>query len=202
MALHGLRSHPTVAIAGGGGGGVEAALALRAFAGTGVRIELIAPEDDFVFRPLTVAEPFGYERALRMPLSRLERTHAVHRHRDRLVAVHPARRELELAGGDTCRYDALLIATGARAEAWLPGSVCFTGRAGGPALRALLDHVADGDVDRLAFVSPTDAWTLPAYELALLTASWCADRGVLPPQLIVATPERRPLERFGRAASR
>src|SRR4051794_6691435 len=181
MALHGLRSHPTVAIAGGGGGGVEAALALRAFAGTGVGIELIAPEDEFVFRPLTVAEPFGYERALRMPLSRLERTHAVRRRRDRLVAVRPALRELDLASGETCHYDALILATGARPEAWLPGSLCFAGRHGVRELRALLQRVADGEVDRLAFVTPTDAWTLPAYELALLTASWCADRGIMPP---------------------
>ena len=47
-----------VLIAGSGVAGLEAALALRALAGEVVSVELVAPESDFVYRPLAVTEPF------------------------------------------------------------------------------------------------------------------------------------------------
>jgi sulfide:quinone oxidoreductase len=47
-----------VLIAGGGVAALEATLALRALADERVAITLVAPESDFVYRPLAVAEPF------------------------------------------------------------------------------------------------------------------------------------------------
>ena len=47
-----------VVIAGGGVAALEATLALRALAEEAVSIEVIAPERDFVYRPLSVAQPF------------------------------------------------------------------------------------------------------------------------------------------------
>ena len=48
-----------VVIAGGGVAGLEAMLALRELAGDRVDIELLSPSDEFVYRPMLVAEPFG-----------------------------------------------------------------------------------------------------------------------------------------------
>ena len=47
-----------VLIAGGGVAALEAALALRALAEDRVSVELLAPEPEFWYRPLAVAEPF------------------------------------------------------------------------------------------------------------------------------------------------
>ena len=54
-----------VVIAGGGVAGVEALLALSALAEGLVDVELVSPTDEFVYRPLLVAEPFGAAAARR-----------------------------------------------------------------------------------------------------------------------------------------
>ena len=58
-----------VVIIGGGVAGLEALLGLRAMAGDRVRLTLAAPEPDFSYRPLAVAEPFALGHAYRVPLS-------------------------------------------------------------------------------------------------------------------------------------
>ena len=45
------------------------------------------------------------------------------------------------------------------------------------------------------------SWTLPVYELALLTSAWCADEGVIGAHFALATPEEEPLRAFGPAAA-
>ena len=58
-----------VVIAGGGVAALEALLALRELAPEAVRIQLLAPEREFVHRPLFVAEPFGIGEAQRVGLA-------------------------------------------------------------------------------------------------------------------------------------
>ncbi len=60
-----------VVIAGGGVAALEATLALRALAPELVDIELLAPESEFVYRPLAVAEPFLVGEVRRFPLLQL-----------------------------------------------------------------------------------------------------------------------------------
>ena len=48
-----------VLVAGGGVAALEAALALRALADERLHVELLAPEPQFWYRPLAVAEPFS-----------------------------------------------------------------------------------------------------------------------------------------------
>src|SRR4051812_42839041 len=48
-----------VVIVGGGVAGLEALLGLRAMAEDRVQLTLVAPEPDFSYRPLAVAEPFA-----------------------------------------------------------------------------------------------------------------------------------------------
>jgi sulfide:quinone oxidoreductase len=53
----------------------------------------------------------------------------------------------------------------------------------------------------VAFVSPSiTTWTLPIYELALLTSTWAAERS-LDIEVRMITAERSPLEAFGPAAA-
>ena len=58
-----------VVVAGAGVAGLETALALQALAPEHVSVELIAPEEEFVYRPLAVAEPFHVGEVRRFPPS-------------------------------------------------------------------------------------------------------------------------------------
>ena len=58
-----------IIVVGGGVAGLEALLALHALAGDRVDLELVAPDPDFSFRPMAVAEPFALGSAHRVPLS-------------------------------------------------------------------------------------------------------------------------------------
>mgnify|MGYP001045217145 FL=1 len=60
-----------VLIAGGGVAALEAALALHSLAADRVSVELVAPESEFVYRPLAVAEPFRVADVRTFPLGRL-----------------------------------------------------------------------------------------------------------------------------------
>ena len=52
------RGGTSVLVAGGGVAALETALALRALGPGRIRVELVAPELHFFYRPLAVAEPF------------------------------------------------------------------------------------------------------------------------------------------------
>ena len=58
-----------VVVAGGGVAALEAVLALRALAEYRVTLELVAPNEDFVERPLAVALPFEAASPERLPLA-------------------------------------------------------------------------------------------------------------------------------------
>lgn len=191
---------PRVVIAGGGVAGLEAALALREHAGPRLDVELIAPEDRFVYRPLAVLEPFGLGRRWSHDLGRLLEPLGVRRRRDRLAAVDPDAREVRTAGGARVPYDALLVALGSRAVEGLPGAITFAGERGIAELAALMEDVTARRVRRVAFaLPPGEAWGLPLYELALLTR-FAAARASSWPELLVVTPEDAPLGVFGARA--
>src|SRR5438132_14129244 len=59
-----------VLIAGGGVAGLETLMALRGLAGDLVTLTLIAPEEEFVYRPLTVERPFSVGRMRSVGLPR------------------------------------------------------------------------------------------------------------------------------------
>jgi hypothetical protein len=60
-----------VVVVGGGAAALEATLALRALAADRVCVELLAPEGDFTYRPLAVAEPFRVGQVRQFSLERL-----------------------------------------------------------------------------------------------------------------------------------
>jgi len=192
-----------VVICGGGVAGLEALIGLHAHLQVGVDVHVVAPRRDFVYRPLAVAAPFGPGGVQRFDLAEIVPHHGASLHLDSLVRVHADRRTIELASGSALPYDALLVATGAQPADWLPGALHFGGAGEVAAYRALLARLARGEDQRVCFVSPPGvAWTLPLYELALLTASHLADSAVIGAELLLVTPEQEPLSMFGSSASR
>ena len=103
-----------VVIAGGGIAAVEALLALRSLAPTQLDVVVVAPDEDLVYRPLTVHEPFSEPSAKRYRLQGICDDLGAILHADELRAVDGARREIATASGERIAYDALVIAVGAR----------------------------------------------------------------------------------------
>jgi sulfide:quinone oxidoreductase len=190
-----------VLIAGGGVAALEAALALRALAGDLVDVELLAPESQFWYRPLSVAEPFGLGEAQHFDLGQLAAAAGASFRPGALVGVDAARKRARTTN-ETIDYDALLIAAGAEPRSAVPGALTFRGPADTQRVEELLAKVDRGEIRRLAFVVPAGAvWTLPAYELALMTAAHVARGAARHVELLFFTPEREPLALFGPAAT-
>jgi sulfide:quinone oxidoreductase len=182
---------------------IEALLGVRALLGLAPHLDLIAPNRYFVYQPLAVAEPFGLAQTRRFDLVTVAEEHGAQLHVASLEAVEPEKNRVALSGGTNLPYDSLIVAIGARRCAWLAGALHFTGAAEVSQFRELLGRLECGELARLAFVVPSGvAWALPAYELALLTATWIADRHLTETELTLVTPEQEPLAAFGASASR
>jgi sulfide:quinone oxidoreductase len=192
-----------VAICGGGVAAIEALLGLRALLGLAPDVDLVAPNRRFVYEPLAVAEPFGLARTRLFDLAAVAEEYGARLHVASLEAVEPDKGRIALSSGAKLFYDSLIVAVGARRCTWLPGALHFAGADDVSSFRELLGQLERGDLSRVAFAAPAGiSWTLPTYELALLTASWVADRHLTGIELAVVTPEQEPLASFGPTASR
>jgi sulfide:quinone oxidoreductase len=194
------RTIPThrVVIAGGGVAALEAMLALRHLAGRSVAITLVCPTRSFEYRPLAVTEPFAGEPAPRYDLGHLLAARAARHVQDSVVAVDSAAAAVELAGGERLPYDFLLLAPGARAVVGVPGATHFWSNAGAAETRSLVSALEHGAFHDIAVAVPGGvSWPLPAYELALQLAQRRNARGT-EGRVLLVTPERTPLESFGR----
>lgn len=186
-----------VLIAGGGVAALEALLALRALAGARVRVTLLAPDAEFVYRPLAVGEPFGLTRPRRLDLERIAAELGARRRADSLAGVDLARRVAHTGQGDELAFGALVVAVGASASEALPGAITFGGSDSSESVRELLDDLTEGTVSKVVFALPSGSrWPLPLYELALLTARELRARNVRSADITLVTPENRPLELF------
>lgn len=191
-----------VVIAGGGVAALEATLALKALAEERVSVEVVAPEHDFVYRPLAVTEPFHAGEAKRFPLGRLVELAGGTLTQGRVERVVPETRTVVTEGGSELAYDALLVALGARSREAVEGALTFSGPASAAELETLLDQALAGGIRSIVFALPGGvAWPLPLYELALQTGTFLVDRGAAGVELTVVTPEERPLGLFGKQAS-
>lgn len=191
-----------VVVFGGGVAALEALLGLRELAEGRVAVQLVAPNQHFAYAPLSVAEPFGQPGPSRLLLGDLVRSAGGEFLHDSLAEVDDDSCVARTRSGLELGYDALVVATGARAEEAVPGALCFDGRLAVGPYRELLRGLEGGGVGSVAFALPEGTgWALPLYELALLTATWAWERG-LRPDLTLVTPESQPLEGFGEEASR
>lgn len=189
---------PRILVAGGGVAALEACLALRAFLSDAeLRIDLISPTVRFEYRPLSVLEAFDGDPAWSMELARFAADQDAGFLQDAVTGVDAGARTVATLSGQQLRYDRLLIAAGAEPVRAVPGAVTFRGSRDAAALREAIDTTAGP----IAFVAPAGAfWTLPLYELAILTAARITGRDQHR-DVLVATPEERPLEAFGAEAS-
>jgi sulfide:quinone oxidoreductase len=190
-----------VVIAGGGVPGLEAILALRALAGDRVAITLLDPDEEFVYKPLSVQEPFAHASAQRLPLRKLEQDFGVVHRRDSLARVRPDDHVAVTGSGEEIAYGALIAAVGARRRPAFQGVATFRGPEDSELLRGLVQDVEEGYSRRIAFVVPGGVtWPLPLYELALMTAARARAMGA-EVEITVVTPEPLPLAVLGEQAS-
>src|SRR5664280_2055457 len=202
-ASHRARSTRRVVICGGGVASLETLLALRAHLKVGVEVHVVAPNRRFVYQPLAVAAPFDLAETHLLDLAEIVSDRGAQLHVDTLAGVDAENRRVRLAGDAELPYDVLVVAIGAQRRDWLEGALHFGGAASVGAFRALLERLENGSDRLVSFVNPAGVtWSLPLYELALLTASRVADRGIIGVGLSLVTPEADPLEVFGPAASR
>jgi sulfide:quinone oxidoreductase len=180
---------------------LEAVLALQELAGGSFEPALLAADTHFEYGPLSVAEPFDLGRAHRFELSELLDDRSVEITIDSLAAVDPEGHRVRTRGGLTLDYGALLIAVGAHKQSALPGAVTFSGARATADVRRLLRDAEEGRVGRVAFAVPAGiTWSLPAYELALMAASHFSEREI-PTEVVLVTPESRPVDVFGTGPS-
>jgi sulfide:quinone oxidoreductase len=191
-----------VLIAGGGVAGLEALLAISELAGEKVEIELLTPSEEFVYRPLQVAEPFGVADPVRLDVGRIVVEAGARSTVDAMESVDPAARSVRTSGGVTIGYDALLVTPGATPVEAVPGALTFSGEAERHRFAELLAAMGQRPVRRLAFVVPRQVtWPIAAYELALLTAAERDARRLAGVEIVVVTRESAPLDVFGPATS-
>ncbi len=187
-------------IAGGGPAAIEAALAIRRLAQERVAVTLLSASETFVYRPQSVAEPFGRGEPQRYSLPGIAADNGFDFVHASVRGVDPVAHRIN-TGHRSLAYDALLLALGAAAEEAIPGALTFGGEPDVPAVRAALARLHAGTPLRVAFVAgPQTAWTLPLYELALMTSRWADHEGLaLEPWLV--THEPRALALFGEQVS-
>jgi sulfide:quinone oxidoreductase len=191
-----------VVVVGGGIAGAEALLALHDLAGERVELTLVSSGADLVVPALSVAEAFSLGAAQRHPLSELVEQADAGLVVGSLAAVDGSRRQIRLQDGTLLDFDALLIATGARAVARVDHATTWWPWGDHEELSGLLRDLEEGYIKRVAFVIPPGAvWPLPLYEIALMAAREVAGMGIDDAELTVITPEAVPLTLFGADAS-
>jgi sulfide:quinone oxidoreductase len=189
-----------VVIAGGGVAGLEALLALHDLAGDRAALTLVAPRPDFLYKPLLVEEPFDLDPAERHELAPLAAEKGAQFAQRALTAVRPEEHLVELDDGSTLEYDYLVVCAGGRFKPALEGATTFPSGDSAFSADELLDRAEDKG-HRLAFIVPAGVtWSLPLYEIALMTQRRAVQRGV-DVKIAIITPESAPLGVFGAAAS-
>ena len=191
-----------VVICGGGIAAVEGLLRLRRLAGDSVDIELIAPTEELVYRPMAVREPFAFGPPRRYPLRRIARDADAVWTQDSLAWVDPDARVVHTGEGRRVEYDALLIAVGARQVDAYEHVATFRDAEADASYHGIVQDVEGGYSRKLAFIQPVGpVWPLPLYELALMTAERAESMDIRDLELVFVTPEPRPLAVFGTAVS-
>ena len=191
----------SVIVAGGGVAALETVLALGELAGERTDVTVIAPDPEFVYRPMTVREPFAYGSARRYPLAPIVADAGARLLAGELEWVDPAGQLVHTRAGEQVAYDALVLALGGKAHTRYPHALTIDDRRLDETLHGLIQDIEGGYVHSLAFVAPGRMpWQLPIYELALMTAGRAYDADIELAVTIV-TPEDAPLAIFGANAS-
>jgi sulfide:quinone oxidoreductase len=190
-----------VVIVGGGVAALEAALGLAKLAPDRTDVTVIAPNTEFVYRPMVVREPFAYGQARRYPLAPIARDAGATLVQGELGWIDPTTQTIHTKADEPIEYDALILALGANITKRYPHALTIDDRDLDETMHGLIQDVEGGYVHKLAFVAPERmAWPLPLYELALMTSGRAYEMGIELETTIV-TPEDSPLAIFGLSAS-
>lgn len=190
-----------VVIAGGGIAGLEALMAVRDLAGDRARITLVAPDPDFVYKPLIVEEPFSYQPAEQHALAPIAEEFGAELVQAALAQVDPDERRAGLGDGTSLDYGELMVCVGARPRPAFEDAVTMRVDGAPLAIEALLRDAEGGKAKRIAFVIPPGrTWPLPVYELALMGERRVRELG-LHVECCIVTPEEGPLIAFGKGPS-
>ena len=188
-------------VVGGGVAGLEALIALRTFAGARLELELVSPERNFAYRPLSVAAAFGPRPVDTIEIGSLAHNLGASCTIDSLQAVDPTENLITLESGEQRPYEFLLVAPGAVTEEAIPGAITFGAPRGTARFRKVLAAAVRGQVRHLVFAVPAESgWPLAVYELAMITAQRLRSAGVAA-EITLITPESAPLAVFGGRAS-
>ncbi len=190
-----------VVIAGGGVGALEGMLAVQQLAGHRAQISVLTAGRHLTYRALSVTEPFSGAAPERYEWGDIARDRGITWIPDVLVGLRPGDREVDTRDGGPVAYDSLLLALGARPEPAVPGAITFAGPRDQLRVIEALEALADDRRQTVAFVAAGGiAWTLPLYELALLTTEYAKHHG-LDLNIEIVTRESVPLGIFGATAS-
>jgi sulfide:quinone oxidoreductase len=190
-----------VVIAGGGVAALEAALALRDLAGPLVSTTIVTPRPEFVYRPLLIHQPFSPALTTSYPIEEIARRAGAELLIDSYRWLDPRGRVLHTEHGLKLHYDAVLLAMGARSHPRFRDALTLEQDHTPQQLTDFVAAIDSGQLKSVAIVVPSlPIWSLPAYELALMTANRARaaghDVGVL-----LITPEDSPLSALGVNAS-
>lgn len=182
-------------IAGGGVAALETALAVHELAGDRVKLTLLAPTPDFIYRPVAVLEPFVHIPPRRLALAKVAAEVSATLEHDSLAAVDCDRRVLHTGGQRELRYDVLVVAVGAKTKE-APGVLAMDVSRMEESLHGVIEEIDSGSLRSLAVVAPRSTWPLPAYEVALLAQGHAREQNVDLHTTII-TAEQQPLAVFG-----
>jgi sulfide:quinone oxidoreductase len=180
--------------------GLEALMALRALAGERVELTLVAPQGEFVYRPLAVEPPFAVGRARRIALDQAARDAGARFVAEAVEAVDADQKRVSTSGGDPLEFDALVLAVGATAVPVIAHAVTWDDRSDAETLRGMLEDIEEGYSRRLAIVIPPGpGWPLRGYELAIFISNEAKSVSV-DLETTIVTPEPSPLQALGSKA--
>lgn len=191
-----------VVIVGAGVAGLEAVVALHDLAGPAVTVTVVAPNDRFAIRALSVQALFSGAKAKQYAVGRACWEHGAHHVRGVVAAVLGERPAIRMTDGSVLGCDSLVVASGAHARSPFEQGATFRDDRDAGRLQRVVHAVEAGVVRRVALVVPDAVtWALPLYELALLLADRARRLRLPGVELLLVTPEPRPLTAFGAAAS-
>jgi sulfide:quinone oxidoreductase len=186
-----------VVIAGAGVAGLEATFALAAAASEQVNLTVIAPESEFVLRPVALREPLDRRPEQRYALASILADAGAQFVQDRFHWLDAPNRVVHTRSGRELGYDALVLALGARRRPRYRHAITLDDRRLPEQAGQLLEAVSAGELARVALVIPAvEVWPLPMYELALLLVAR-ARVAARPIEVTVVTPEEAPAAVFG-----
>ena len=188
-------------ICGGGIAAVEGLLRLRKLAGDSIDIAILAPNEELILRPLAVRQPFAGGPPNHYPLKRIAADNDAEWLKDSLSWVDPDGQVVHTETGQQLRFDALLIAVGARQLAPFDHVQTFRDAEADKVFQGVVQDIEEGYSNSIAFLAPEGrVYPLPLYELALLTAERARSMDI-DLKVTLVTPEDRPLSVFGSKVS-